>query len=300
MKEIQETKDKIEKAKENLVANRKEIDRIAVHRKKLTQRYMPLESIKEKGQYLATTSILSYIYALGGIPNRILASQFPTSYIESSRSQAIEKYTNKTRTYESMLEICDSILSSLSQTISNLDSCRSKLQTVLKSLVETVAHTKKSLDELETFTATDVSGWPIADQKEALKALVLFRSYFEPLLINSRATTEEVICQHGEQLVAREAFAHACLQAIKTQLEKHKESHTKWKGMKRGVEASLEAAKHMCKLGGMFGIGEFCVLKQAIDQLSPDSNKVWDALFEQLRQSYLDDPGNWRNLQGTL
>ncbi|OIW28706.1 hypothetical protein CONLIGDRAFT_703801 [Coniochaeta ligniaria NRRL 30616] len=309
--ELKEAETDITESKSQIKANEEQVTKCRARKALLSPTSIAPAAIKTNGAYFSTCSLISYAFAVGLTENKIYQFHFPTVFTDGSATRAKSRYGSKARVAESMVQTCEAMVSSLDGGVKSIDRAIADLASCEERIGKSITQVQKSMsDELREWTPSSqltrnqrLSYLSAEEAKAKGRVIDLLRAEFRPLLDTGREQAEDVMAEHGELLVARQALAKTAATKMKEMKGQYAEVRSRWAEKKVDAQASLAAASVMrdkLTVASWFTLGPFGVLKEAIDEFGADSDNVWDALFYHVREAYLDDPGRFNDVLETF
>ncbi|KAF5021794.1 hypothetical protein F66182_6169 [Fusarium sp. NRRL 66182] len=302
--ELQKIKKEMDEAKTARETNETASLSTALRKMRLREDTISCQVIKTRGQYLATTSLISYGFGLGVTDNSLFKFQLPENVDAAATERAKTKYTAKLKAFTSMLERCDAMIKDLTERGQMLERLGSELD-------EMVACIKLSLNKTMKARTRCLEGWvsPISDAdrrtgRETLdQALAALRDEFEPVLDHGQELAMQAIHDHAATLREKKEFIRAAGEKTGEILASHQRAVEKWETKRFRVKTSLMAAKAMLEVAiqrDRSSPARFAALKRGIDTHGASSDKVWDGMFYELCECYRNDPENWEQFLSVI
>lgn len=257
--------------------NQRRASETAAQKMFLKENYIDSDVIKSNGQYLATTSLISYGIGLGITKNWLYRSQLPQNVDEAATARAGIRYTARLKAFTSMLETCDAMVKNLQERGKMLEEMGRRLegsQARIKSAKKTIEGRSCHLTERTS---------PVSDE-------------FEPVLEGGRETVVEAMRQDMIALERRFEFTENAREMLSDILENHGRAVEKWEAKRCQAKTSMMAAQATLDVAlqrDRSSPGRFAVLKRGIDVYGASSHKVWDGLFHELQECYRNAAENW-------
>ncbi|KAK3329987.1 hypothetical protein B0H66DRAFT_597542 [Apodospora peruviana] len=295
-KELAKTQAEILEATEGKTSSEAEIAKTASQKAILRQDHIACDVIRDKGQYLATTSLISYAFGLGITRNKLYRFQLPKPIGTDSVYQAKVKYRAKREAFSSMLKTCETMVQSLrerGQMIAEIGRALDETQATMQRSTVAAKRKAQGLDEWSSVVSDTAKG---VDQVVVDRALRILSDEFTPVLERGRETLVETISQHVFALKEKIAFTKEAAKKVSEIQEKHKRDVERWQAKMLDIKASEMAAKAMLDVAidrDKSISGRFAALKRGIDAHGPGSEKIWDGLFRELKECYNNNPKHW-------
>ncbi|TGJ87254.1 hypothetical protein E0Z10_g1565 [Xylaria hypoxylon] len=296
------TKNEISNLEEDIKTTKAQLNTLSVALPSLDKSSIDMETIKSRGEYLASTSVISYCYGIG-LQLALPRDDLPNEWQFASYEEVDGKYASRRKESEQRVLTYERLLKhqrANNETRQNVIDSSMKMADALDEF----AHQISESFETPTWadSGIDISPAPTHDS-EMVKAMAeKFRTELRARCEDCESDTEDLIEQVLTGVGDRIRTARAMAEKLRDSIGDAKSLISSWERQMRESESEYAASTFVPIVTGrsIFHIGVHVALKMAVDNPGATTMDAWDTMFLGFKDAHRCNPGGWGKFSGAI
>ena len=280
---IEELENKIKEADDGIALHKNNLEVLNRVRDAIRTDHISIEDIRTYSQYFAVPDVCCYT-----IDQR--TPFFPQTllpYTNINLSDVSEEYAPKVAGISNALQLCSATLEALNLDLQRKKDVSDQLDALRIAVMNGITvNEAKNAESQRWEPKSNLDFLSPPDHAEVAKHLNELQSGLKVCLNGGDDFVFASLEEKNERLRARVEVLARAIEQIGILVKANSDVRMKWNGIESDHKASLEAAKVVVALPSrnLMTIGQFTLMRKAIDEYGPESRKPWERLFNSWRE----------------